>query len=115
MLPPSSIDGQWHGALDRRGRADQYGTRPRPEFVLDFKTDGTKLKGHVVTQGPRRRFSDKIEDGHLDGPNFSFVTVTKRRRMERRINWSGSMENGVLHGYRTPADAQNGQPFTAVR
>lgn len=110
------MDGQWHAALDRQGRANQYPTRPKSEFTLDLKVKGSELKGHVVTHLPRRSLSDKIMNGHLEGANFSFVTVAKRRRMEQRFNWSGSIENGVLHGYRTPFNASSkGQPFTAVR
>jgi len=114
-LPPAPIDGRWHAALDGSGRGNQYGTRRKAEFILELKADGTKLKGHVVTQGPRQRFSDKVQEGRIDGPNFSFVTVAKRRRTERRFSWSGSIENNVLHGYRTPAAGAKGQPFTAVR
>lgn len=101
--------------MDGAGRANQYPTRPKPEFTLDLKLKGTELKGHVITIQPRRTFSDKIQEGHFEGNNFSFVTVAKRRRTEQRFNWSGTLENGVLHGQRSAANAPRGQAFTAVR
>lgn len=58
VFAATDISGQWKGASDQG-----------PEFTFNFKMDGTKLTGSMLSQEGKEL---PIEDAKLDGENISF-------------------------------------------
>lgn len=108
----SGIDGAWVAESkqnnNRRGEVTLT-------TKLDLKSDGNKLTGTVTTSAGKRARSGDISDGKIEGNRFSFTTVMKTRKGERKLLWEGTLEASELKGSMRNERGRRSASFTARR
>lgn len=83
----TGIDGKWEGSISMGEDA--------PPMVLsyDFKTDGNKLTGTTPGFGGQEI---EIQDGKIDGNNFSFTVKLGFGEMETTNNYNGEFYGDTI-------------------
>ena len=62
------------------------------------------------------RGSVAIQDGKIEGNQFSFTTVqTSKKKGDQKVEWKGTVEGDQLKGTRSSGKRGRGAPFTAKR
>lgn len=84
-------------------------------MTLDLKAEGGKLTGTVSTPARRRGGSLAIQDGKIEGNQFSFTTVQTTKKGDQKVEWKGTVEGDQLKGTRSSGKRGRGAPFTAKR
>lgn len=108
----AGIDGKW--VADMKMPAGKKGGEAQAvQITFDLKANGNALTGTVSTPGRRRAGSMQIQDGKIDGNQFSFTTVQKTKKGEQKVEWKGTVEGDQLKG--TRGGGRRGVPFTAKR
>jgi len=114
----AGIDGRWTCEVKAAGRravnAKGKTATPGP-LVLDLKSESGKLTGTVRSSTGKRGRQMQIQDGKLEGDSFSFVTVARGKKDDRKWTWRGALHGEEISGTRTREGARRGQPFTAKR
>lgn len=112
----AGIDGKWAGEQKFTTRDGEARTIP---FTMELKADGAKLTGTVAQQpmGGGEPRPVEIQDGKIDGNQFSFVTVVETPRGESKWKWQGAVDGDTMTGTRARDGAPEGRttPFTAKR
>jgi hypothetical protein len=83
------------------------------EFELKLKADGAKLTGTYGRKGGRNAMD--IQDGKVDGDNFSFAIMQRGKKGERKIEYKGKVAGDELKGEAGAEGGGRSQPFTAKR
>ncbi|MFB3828063.1 MAG: hypothetical protein ACE15B_14935 [Bryobacteraceae bacterium] len=110
----AGIDGKW--VADFKIPAGKKGGEARAvQATLNLKSQGNQLTGTVTMPGRRGDQNLNVENGKIDGNNFSFVTVQKTRKGENKTEWKGTVEGDQLKGTRGREGARRGMPFTAKK
>ena len=66
--------------------------------------------------GKKRSGTAQIQDGKIEGNQFSFTTVQiSKKKGEQKETWQGTVDGDTLQGTRSRAGGKRGQPFTAKR
>jgi hypothetical protein len=104
----SGLDGKWSAEVQASGKKAKKSAGPA---TLTLLSDGGKITGTV---GAGKRAAT-IQDGKLDGSNFSFVTVRKGKKGESRLVWTGTLDGDQLRGTRTREGGKRGASFVAKR
>jgi hypothetical protein len=114
----AGIDGQWTSEIAARTpkKGAKAGAPGKPiELRFDLKSEGGQLTGTVRGGAGKRTAAMTIQDGKMDGDNFSFTTVQKTKNGENKWQWRGTVKGDELTGTRTRDGARRGQSFTAKR
>ena len=83
----TGIDGKWEGSVSMGEGV------PPMVYSFNFKTDGNKLAGTTAgLGGPKNR----IEDGKIDGNNFSFEVESNIGGMIRITQYTGTFYGDML-------------------
>jgi hypothetical protein len=109
----ASVDGKWDFETTQRNQ--KKGTESTLKVTLDLKTDGSTLKGAVITHNPRRDVTASIQDGKISGDQISFVTVNQNPKGDVKFTWTGTLSGDDLRGTRTREGAKRGVDFNAKR
>lgn len=106
---PPGIDGRWKAEV--KAKAEKERSR---ELTLDLKAEGDKLTGSVTRSSKRARAAE-IENGKIDGNKFSFTTVFKGKKGERKVVWEGTLEGDQISGTQRADGHKRGVAFTAKK
>jgi hypothetical protein len=115
LASAASLDGTWNSEMKMRGGKKGGGQEQTVTVTLNLKTDGDKVTGTVVSGGKKRSATAQIQDGKIEGNQFSFTTVQKTKKGEQKLTWHGTIEGDQLQGTRAREGGKRGQPFTAKR
>ena len=115
LAAAASIDGTWTSEMKMRGGKKGGGQDRTVQVTLNLKADGNTLTGAVRSGGKKKGGSAQIQDGKIDGNQFSFTTVQQTKKGERKQTWRGTIDGDTLQGTRSAAGGKRGQPFTAKR
>ena len=108
LAATTPLDGKWSAEIQPRGKkADQAAT----SATLNLTSDGKQITG-TVSQGNK---AIPVQEGKLDGSNFSFVTVRNGKKGENRVVWTGTLEGDTIHGTRAKEGGKRGSSFVAKR
>lgn len=107
----ASIDGKWvaERKMERNGQSFTI------VQTFDLKAEGSKLTGKLGMQfGEQEPRTVEIQDGKIDGNNFSFKTSMSTPNGDFKTAYSGTIEGDKLKG---TAEREGGQtrPFEATR
>lgn len=114
-LGAAPIDGKWKlEPVAAKGKAK--GAKKVKTLALDLQSTSDKLTGRVIASTGRRERAFEIADGKIEGNKFSFTTLQKGKKGERKVLWEGTLEGDTLKGIQ----AKNGKrkralEFTAKR
>lgn len=109
----AGIDGKWTSEFSMRGGKKQAQQARTVQMTLDLKAEGDRLTGKVSMPRGKRSQAVEIQEGKIEGNQFSFVTVQKGKKGEQKTTWQGTVEGDQLKGTRSAG--KRGQPFTAKR
>ena len=109
----SDLDGKWSAELQTHGKKSKKSANAKAAGpgALNLLAGSGKVSG-AVGAGKRAL---TIQDGKLDGSDFSFVTLRKSKKGEARLIWSGKLDGDQLHGARTREGGKRGSSFAAKR
>lgn len=110
------IDGKWVAKMERRGGKKQGAAATTTvELTLNLKSDGGKLTGTVSGGAGRRAPAQTVENGKIEGDRFSFTTVQRNKKGDRKFVWEGAVQGDELKGTRAAEGGRRGTDFTAKR
>ena len=109
------IDGKWVAKMQMRGGKKQGGAATTLELTLNLKSEGDKLTGTVSGGAGRRAPTQTIENGKIEGGRFSFTTVQRNKKGDRKFVWEGAVQGDELKGARAAEGRRRGIDFTAKR
>jgi hypothetical protein len=115
LASAAGIDGTWTSEMKMRGGKKGGGADRTVTVTLNLKTDGDKVTGSVRSGGKKRSGTAEIQDGKIDGNQFSFVTVQKSKKGEQKQTWKGTIDGDTLQGTKSREGGKRGQSFTAKR
>jgi len=110
----ASIDGAWTSEMKMRGGKKGGGQDRTVQISMNLKAEGSNLTG-TVSGGGKKGGRIQIQDGKIEGDQFSFVTVQKSKKGEQKQVWKGTVSGDTLQGTRSREGGKRGQPFTAKR
>lgn len=108
-----TVDGKW--AFETKTRNQKSGVETDVKVKLVLKTEGSVLKGAVITTNPRRDVTAEITEGSVKGDQIQFVTMNKTRNGDVKFTWTATLTGDELTGTRTREGAKRGVSFTAKR
>src|SRR5262245_50568290 len=91
FVAAAAIDGTWQAQIEPRKKAAD-GKGGAQTLTLNLKSDGNKLTGTATRGKGKRGKQVNIEEGKIDGNQFSFVTVQKGKKGDRRVRWEGTLD-----------------------
>ena len=100
--------------MKMRGGKKGGGQDRTVQVTLNLKSEGNTLTGSV-SGAVKKRGSAQIQDGKIDGNQFSFTTVQSGKKGEQKQTWRGTIDGDTLQGTRSRTGGKRGQPFTAKR
>lgn len=103
-LAAADIDGAW--LLERET------PRGVQKFTINLASDGTKLTGDIQAEG--RDSKTTIEEGTVNGNEFSFTSMLRRQEREVKLFWAGKVEGSALTGTLKTAESEP-REFTATK
>jgi len=108
----TGIDGAWvaESKVNNKKRGEMTLTTK-----LDLKASGEKLTGSVNTSARKKGVSAEIMEGKIDGNQFSFTTVMKTRKGDRKMHWEGTLDGNELKGTCRNEKGKRSTSFTARR
>lgn len=114
LAAAAGIDGKWVAEMKMQA-GKKGGEAQTVQMTLDLKAEGGKLTGTVSTPARRRGGSLAIQDGKIEGNQFSFTTVQTTKKGDQKVEWKGTVEGDQLKGTRSSGKRGRGAPFTANR
>jgi hypothetical protein len=115
LATAATIDGAWTSEMKMKAGKKSGGQERTVQVKLNLKTQGDQITGTVVSGGKKRSTTAQIQDGKIDGNQFSFTTVSKGKKGEQKTQWKGTLDGDQLSGTRSREGGKRGQPFTAKR
>jgi len=109
------IDGQWVAKMEMRAGKKKGGGTTTVELTFNLKSDGDRLTGTVSGGAGRRAPTQTIENGKIEGDRFSFTTVQRNKKGDRKFVWEGAVQGDELKGTRAAEGRRRGIDFTAKR
>ena len=105
------IDGKWKSErkVGKKGEEAIYG------LLLDLKSNGSKLTGTVSVLTPMTARDFPIEDGKLDGNQFSFSSSLETSHGVITTYYRGTLEGDTLKGTMQRSGVKHIEPFEAKR
>jgi hypothetical protein len=114
LASAAAIDGAWTSEMKMRAGKKSGGQDRIVQVTFNLKSDGNTLTG-TVNSGARKRGTAQIQEGRIEGNQFSFTTVQTTKKGERKQTWRGTIDGDTLTGTRSRAGGNRGQAFTAKR
>jgi hypothetical protein len=111
----AAIDGAWTSEMKMRGGKKGGGQDRTVRITMNLKAEGNQLTGTVASGARKRSQNAQIQDGKIEGNQFSFTTVQTTKKGEQKQEWRGTIDGDTLQGTRSRAGGKRGQPFTAKR
>ena len=107
----AGIDGKWlsERTMERQGKTMTLTT------TLELKSSGNALTGTMASVTPRGERSVEIQNGKVDGDNFSFTVVQKGRDGETTVTYEGSVSGDDMTATQKREGSDQARPFTAKR
>jgi hypothetical protein len=115
LASAAGLDGTWTSEMKMRGGKKGAAQERTVTVTLNLKSEGDKVTGTVMSGGKKRRGTAQIQDGKIEGNQFSFTTVQTTKKGEQKQTWRGTIDGDTLEGTRSRAGGKRGQPFTAKR
>ena len=115
MAWAAPIDGKWVAKLERRAGKKKGGGTTAVELTFNLKSDGDRLTGTVSRGTGRRAPTQTIDNGKIQGNRFSFTTVQRNKKGDRKLVWEGAVQGDELKGTRAAEGRRRGADFTAKR
>jgi hypothetical protein len=106
------IDGKWFSEMKV---TRQDGEETTWKVTMDLKSQGQTLTGTVTIETPRGARPADVQNGKLDGNNFSFLVVRETPRGEMKTMWEGAVEGDEMKGTQSREGGDRKFPFTAKR
>jgi hypothetical protein len=108
LTASTGLDGKWPVEFQSRGKKAKKAMTPA---TLTLTSDGKQISG-MVSMGKREIL---VQEGRLDGSNFSFVTVRKGKKGESRLLWTGTVDGDQIRGTRAKEGGKRGASFAGKR
>jgi hypothetical protein len=106
MASAAGIEGKWSAEFQPGKKA-----KAMAPTTLNLSSDGKKLTGSV---GAGKK-AITIQEGKVDGADFSFVTVRKGKKGENKMLWTGTLEGDTIQGTRSREGGKRRATFVAKR
>ena len=118
----ADVNGKWVAQMPGRGGQGRGGQGRGPggeapgggqtrEVTFNFKTDGEKLTGNMLTPMGER----EISDGKVSGDDISFKMVMQRGENKMTMNYTGKVSGDEIKFTRTMEGREMKTEFTAKR
>lgn len=108
LAASTGLDGKWSVEVQSRGKKAKKTTT---SATLTLTSDGRQVNGTVSTG----KKAVPVQDGKLDGSNFSFVTVRQGKKGESRLLWTGTLDGDQIRGTRAKDGGKRGASFAGKR
>jgi hypothetical protein len=108
LAASTGLDGKWPVEFQSRGKKAKKAVTPA---TLTLTTDGKQINGTVSTG----KKAVPVQDGKIEGSNFSFVTVRKGKKGESRLLWTGTLDGDQIRGTRAKEGGKRGASFAGKR
>ena len=102
------LDGTWPVEFQSRGKKTK---KAITSATLTLTSDGKQVNG-TVSMGKK---AIPVQEGKVDGSNFSFMTVRKGKKGESRLLWTGTLDGDQIRGSRAKEGGKRGASFTGKR
>jgi hypothetical protein len=113
LVAAASIDGTWQAQIEAPRKKAADGKKASQVVTMNLKSDGNKLTGTATRGKGKRGKQVTIEEGKIDGNQFSFVTVQKGKKGDRRVRWEGTLEGNEMKA--SMGAGKRSVPFTAKK
>jgi hypothetical protein len=108
LTASTGLNGNWSAEVQPHGKKAK---KAIVSVILSLTTDGKQISG-TVSMGKR---AIPVQEGKLDGSNFSFATVRKGKKGESRVLWTGTLDGDQIRGTRAREGAKRGASFVGKR
>jgi hypothetical protein len=115
LASAAGLDGTWTSEMKMRGGKKTAAQERTVTVTFILKSDGDKVTGTVISGGKKRSGTGQIQDGKVEGNQFSFTTVRKSKKGEKKETWRGTIDGDTLQGTRSREGGKRRQAFTAKR
>jgi hypothetical protein len=108
LAASTGLDGKWPVEFQSRGKKAKTAMT---SATLILSSDGKQISG-TVSMGKRAL---PVQEGKIDGSNFSFVTVRNGKKKASRVVWTGTLDGDQIRGTRAKEGAKRGASFAGKR